>query len=169
MQSEVRAPVVDDADAMGNVHVRAWQAAYRGVMPDDYLDELRPQDRSAMWQRQIKANGGSGLLVSVVDGVVVGFAAFGRCSDDSDLGELYAINLDPDVWGEGLGRALLAAVTAELCSMGFRELVLWTVPENQRARNLYESAGWVADGASRDEDVLGVTVRDVRYRSLSEK
>jgi hypothetical protein len=31
---------VADAPAMGRVHVRAWQAAYRGHMPDDYLGGL---------------------------------------------------------------------------------------------------------------------------------
>jgi hypothetical protein len=32
--------VVDDADAIAPVHVRSWQAAYRGFMPDEVLDGL---------------------------------------------------------------------------------------------------------------------------------
>ena len=32
----VRPATVADAPAMGRLHVRAWQAAYRGHMPDDY-------------------------------------------------------------------------------------------------------------------------------------
>jgi hypothetical protein len=37
----IRQPTVDDADALGRTHVRAWQAAYRGgLMPDEYLDSL---------------------------------------------------------------------------------------------------------------------------------
>ena len=37
MGYRVRVPTVGDADALGRVHVRAWQAAYRdGLMPDDY-------------------------------------------------------------------------------------------------------------------------------------
>jgi len=38
----VRYATVGDAPALGRVHVRAWLAAYRGQMPDDYLDGLRP-------------------------------------------------------------------------------------------------------------------------------
>ena len=38
-----------DVDEIGRVHVRAWQAAYRGVMPDEYLDGLEIGDRVAMW------------------------------------------------------------------------------------------------------------------------
>jgi len=164
MHREIRRPEPDDAEAMGRAHIRAWQAAYRGVMPDEYLDGLRAEDRSAMWLRQIEASSGNGLLVSAVDGAVIGFAAFGPCADRHDLGELYAMNLDPGVWGNGLGRELLEAATDQLAEMGFRELVLWVVPENQRARRLYEAAGWQADGETRDDEVLDVTVRDMRYR-----
>lgn len=154
---------------MGLLHVRAWQAAYRSVMPDEYLDGLRAEDRAAMWRRQIESTGGTDLLVVATEGLVVGFAAFGP-SDDAEaaaedrVGELYAINLDPDYWGLGHGRELLRNATTELRGAGFGELVLWVVPTNKRARGLYESEGWVADGATRDDDVLGVTVTDMRYR-----
>lgn len=36
----VRTARPTDAAAMGALVVRAWQAAYRGLMPDDYLDGL---------------------------------------------------------------------------------------------------------------------------------
>jgi RimJ/RimL family protein N-acetyltransferase len=127
------------------------------------------QDRALMWRRQIDASGGAGLLVVVADNEVVAFAAFGQCHDDGASGEhrqLYAINLDPAHWGKGLGRELLQAATDELARQGFRDLVLWVVPENERARRLYESEGWTADGATRDEEVLsvlGVVVTEVRY------
>lgn len=151
---------------MGRLHVRAWQAAYRSIMPDSYLDGLRAEDRASMWRRQIDAAGGSGLLVVVTDDEVVGFAAFGRCRDDAsrEEGQLYAINLDPAHWGKGLGRCLLRAATDELARQRFKRLVLWVVPGNTRARALYESEGWTADGVSRDEEVLGVVVTEDRYR-----
>ncbi len=91
-------------------------------------------------------------------------ASFGGSADDPELGELHALNLDPDRWGRGLGRALLHAATEQLAAVGFDEAVLWVVPENGRAINLYESAGWAADEEARDQDVLGVTVQEVRYR-----
>lgn len=149
---------------MGRVHVRAWQSAYRNVMPDEYLDGLRAEDRSDMWRRQIESSAGAGLLVSCVDGSVVGFAAFGPCVEEPDIGQLYALNVEPELWGRGVGRELLEAATARLAESRFGEAVLWVVPDNQRARGLYESEGWVAEGLTRVEDVLGVTVREIRYR-----
>jgi len=36
----------DDAIAVARVHVGSWQAAYRTLFPDDYLDQRRPEDRA---------------------------------------------------------------------------------------------------------------------------
>jgi len=152
----------DDADAVGEVHVRAWQSAYRGVMPDDYLDGLRAQDHATRWREHLMAPSSDGhLLVVVDDHRVVGFASLGPARDRDapcDIGQLYAINLDPDVWGRGLGRALLSVATERLRALGYVEAVLWGVPDNQRARRLYESEGWSDDNLRRDDEVFGVAV-----------
>lgn len=169
----VREPVEADADAMGALHVRAWQAAYRGVMPDEYLDGLRVQDRADLWRRSIAEGslqqGRGRLLVAEHGGQVQGFAAFGpeAGGDPAEhVGELYALNVDPPAWGRGLGRALVRAVTDELLAARFVSAVLWVVPENARARGLYESEGWTPDGAEKLDEVLGVEVREIRYRRV---
>ena len=60
----------------GEVHVRAWQSAYRGVMPDDYLDGLQAQDHATRWREHLIAPPSDGhLLVVVEDHRVVGFAS----------------------------------------------------------------------------------------------
>jgi GNAT superfamily N-acetyltransferase len=161
-----------DAEAIGAIHVRAWQAAYRGVMPDAYLDGLQAEDRAAIWRPSLEAPRPDRAVwvVEDDDGDVAGFAAFGPEAADpprAAVGELYAINLDPDRWGRGLGRILLTAAERELGSLGHRSAVLWVVPSNDRARRLYDQAGWVPDGTDRQADVLGVVVPEMRYvRSL---
>jgi len=166
----IRHAQLADADQIGAVQVRAWQATYRGVMPDAYLDELSAHDRAAYWRGQVLALlPGQRLKVIVEGGVVVGFAATGPENDGgaAGVGELYAINLDPSVWGRGLGRALLRDATAELAGLGHREAVLWVVPQNDRARRLYESEQWRDDDVRRDDEVFGVVVPEMRYwRSL---
>jgi GNAT superfamily N-acetyltransferase len=161
---------VDDTGTVGEVHVRAWQAAYRGVMPDEYLDGLRPEDRADMWRRAIEANWSGQRDVITFDGQVAGFAAYGpeRDSDDVTRGELYAINLHPENWRHGLGRRLLRHATAEMSRLGFTAAVLWVVASNDRARRFYETEGWRFDNTERTETVDGATVVEVRYgRSLS--
>lgn len=164
----VRPATAADAPAMGRLVVRAWQAAYRGHMPDDYLDGLRAEDRADYWDGMLRREDLRGVvLVAERAGEVIGFAAAGPSPDPAGAGELFAINLDPGHWGTGAGRALLEAAQAELVRMGFAEMVLWVLPGNARARRFYEIAGWVADGSSRTSEVFGVTVPEVRYRRRS--
>ena len=79
------------------------------------------------------------------------------------LGELYSIHVDPPAWGQGAGRALLAAATAWLDAR-FPTSILWVVDRNQRARTLYERAGWTLDGATKLETYDGTDVSNCRYR-----
>jgi hypothetical protein len=44
---------IDDAEVIGGIHVRAWQAAYRGHVPDEYLDSLDPVTRRRRWKDMI--------------------------------------------------------------------------------------------------------------------
>jgi ribosomal protein S18 acetylase RimI-like enzyme len=81
-------------------------------------------------------------------------------------GELYAINVDPDVWGAGAGPALMDHVQRGLAGMGYVRAVLWVLPGNLRARRFYEKHGWQAEGVERTVDVLGVTVPEMRYRCV---
>ena len=169
MSFTIRHARLTDADRIGAIQICAWQATYRGVMPDAYLDELDVDDRAAYWRRQVLALLPSQRLKVIVDdGVVVGFAAAGPEHDGgaASTGELYAINLDPRVWGRGLGRALLRDMTVELAGLGYRQAVLWVVPENHRARRFYESEEWRNDHVRRDDEVFGIVVPEMRYRRL---
>jgi ribosomal protein S18 acetylase RimI-like enzyme len=164
----VRPARLGDATAIGMAHVRAWQAAYRGVMPDEYLDALNTEDRAAMWRDRIARVDLPPLLVAEVEGAVVGFAVSGRerpSPDARDAGELYAMNLDPEHWGKGIGRSLLRHAMEAMRSAGHTQAILWVAPQNVRARSLYESGGWRADGAVAEEELLGVTVTEMRYRT----
>jgi len=171
MTATVRTAQASDAEVMGQIHVRAWRAAYRGVMPDEYLDNLSDLQRAQMWAEAIQSDADAlprrHLSVVLWDSAVVGFAAAGvesGADEQHPTGQLYAINLDPAHWGQGLGRTLLRAVTQELRDDGYQDAVLWVVPTNTRAIGLYESERWHADGATQVQDVLGAIVEEARFR-----
>jgi ribosomal protein S18 acetylase RimI-like enzyme len=159
-----------DADSLGALHVRAWQRAYRGgLMPDEYLDGLSAGQRADLWARALASEvrpRSARLVAEDTQGVVTGFIIVGPAGRDPDAhqGEVLALNVDPEAWGQGIGQALLEAGTARLVEAGFTEAILWVHPDNERARRFYEAAGWRADGAHRNEEILGVQVPEVRYR-----
>jgi len=157
-----------DADAIARVHVTAWQAAYRDLLPSDVLAALSVERRAARWAADLAGATATVTVtrVALEDGQVCGFASVGPCRDpdlrDSGAWELYAIYLAPTAWGRGIGRDLLAAALREVPA-GVPVVSLWVLEGNARGRRFYEAAGFVADGRRQMIEIGGVTVPEVRY------
>jgi len=168
----VRLATVDDADAITRVHVGTWQVAYRGQLPDAYLDRLSGEiPQRAEWRRGALAqprDPAQRTFVAERDGEVVGFVSSGPSDADATRGEVYAIYVDPAAWSTGAGRALMDRAVAELAALGFADAVLWVLESNARARRFYARCGWIADGATKVDTRGEVVLREVRYaRSLT--
>jgi len=161
----LRAATPDDAGEVANVHVHSWQAAYRGLMPDEFLDGLRPEDRARRYTFGSSDPLQPATIVAVDEGAIRGFATTGHAlgTDRHEGGELYGLYVDPPSWGSGVGRALIAAARARLCRQGFTEACLWVLVANDRAERFYRADGWVSDGTRRVADVHGLVVDEVRY------
>lgn len=134
----VRVAEPDDAPAIALLHVRAWQAGYRGLMDQTYLDGLDVAERTRSWQRSLgEPRERPRPLVGTVDDRVAGFITFGpaRDTESGTDGELYALNVHPDHWRAGVGSALLFAAHDGLADLGHHEATLWVVTGNVRARS----------------------------------
>ena len=153
----IRPGTPEDAEAVARVHVQTWQAAYAHALPRDRLMALSVEHRAEMHRRRPP-------LVAEVDGAVVGFVAVGPTHDDNGDGELYAIYVHPDHWGTGVGRALIAAGEEHLRELGHRDVHLWVLDDNPRARRFYEAAGWSTDGTTREIEIFGFELTEVRFR-----
>lgn len=142
-----------------------WQAGYRDLIDGTYLGALSVDARHETW-RQIIVGGAGRVLVAWDDTSARGFIAFGP-TNDSELpertGEVYALYVDPAVWGRGTGARLLGAASADLARAGRRAAVLWVFEANTRARQFYERCGWSTDGGQRTERE-NFDLPEVRYR-----
>ena len=167
---DIRAARMEDVPEIAAVHVRSWQAAYRGLLPQAYLDDLDPSQRIGQWKRILSAADWShgGTLVADAGGRLSGFVSYGPARDDDadsrQAGEIYAIYLMPAAWDEGIGRQLMAAALDRVGEAGFDQVILWVLDSNARARRFYEAGGWLADGAAKQDDSFGVPMTEVRYR-----
>ena len=129
-----------DAAEIARIHVRTWQVAYRGQVPDAYLKSLDAEieERTARWERIIAspASRRQHQLLALDGDRIVGFVTFGPSNDESDpeVGEVYAIYVDPGSWDRGFGRELFAAAVQGLTDAGFRAATLWVLNTNARAR-----------------------------------
>ena len=156
----------EDAIAVARVHVRSWQAAYRTLLPDEYLDQLRPEDRAQTYDFSHLDPLKPHTIVATEGGAIHGFAttASSRDPDLPDYGELYALYVDPEQWGRGIGVALVSTARARLFELGYRSALLWVLTGNVRAEHFYQTDKWAPDGIRRSDTVWGVTIDELRYR-----
>jgi GNAT superfamily N-acetyltransferase len=100
-------------------------------------------DQSFWRERALKAASGETMATFVATGserfvgVVDGFL-----SDDGRMVEVGGMWVDPVVRRTGVGRGLLAAVSAWARTRGAERVGLWVRWENQPARLLYEGEGF---------------------------
>jgi len=162
----LRAAEPDDAMAVARVHVRSWQAAYRTLLPDVYLDQLRPEERAQSYDFANTDSRKPRTIVALDGSLICGFvtAAPSRNQELADYGELCALYVDPEYWGRGYGVALVSAARGHLSSLGFQNVSLWLLAGNARAARFYAIDGWISDGCRRTESIWGVTVDEIRYR-----
>ncbi|MDT6984149.1 GNAT family N-acetyltransferase [Streptomyces lusitanus] len=164
----IRPMTAGDSDEVAAMRVRGWRHAYRGLMPQTYLDGMDVAAEAERQRARLAAGDGSvvNLVAEAEDGTLAGWAAYGPYRDGevrTGDGELYALYLPPERIGQGVGRTLLTEVTARCTVAGHPRMLLWVLKENARARRFYEAAGFAPDGAEEPFEVAGAVVPEVRY------
>lgn len=163
----IRPAVPSDSEGIAKVHTGSWQSAYRGILPDDWLDELKWQDRKERWDRQLPIQSPRAIYVATnSQNEIVGFASIGPARDEDlnidEFFELYAIYLSPEIWRNGLGGRLLSAVLEQIPPT-FKQLTLWVLTENLQGRAFYEGRGFKADGARKMAEIGTNELEEIRY------
>ena len=138
----VRPAIARDAKAIAEIHVQTWQAAYKDMMPDDYLKTMTVEKRLAYWREAIDFCEPQ-LLVVTTDEQVVGFVGFDRSRDagtKSSTGEIWALYVSPEHWRKGAGLALWDGARDGLKEEGCTQVTLWVLIRNEQALRFCEQA-----------------------------
>src|SRR5581483_10024396 len=124
----VRRGVPGEERAIATVHVGTWQTAYRGLVPDTYLDSLSVERRVATYNDDLLLDDVRPTWVAVRDDVV-GFATAGPSREEEGNGELYAIYVNKSEWGSGAAAGLMELVL-DFMRPRFDEATLWVLRDN---------------------------------------
>lgn len=135
----------EDMAGKGYVHYQAWNEAYTGLVDQDYLDR-RSAEKCIEMARRWPQN----TLVAKVDDKVIGFACYHPCRDEDmpEAGEIQAIYILQEYYGQKIGYALMNAALAQLC--GHSQIVVWVLKGNERAIRFYERYGFRFDGTEKE-------------------
>ncbi|WP_425175182.1 GNAT family N-acetyltransferase [Paraburkholderia bryophila] len=75
-----------------------------------------------------------------------------------------AIYLHPSRYGQGIGALLIEHACRSLGEIGYRNVSLWVLTSNCRARTFYERAGFEGDDQTRQFELGGAVLWEIRYQ-----
>lgn len=134
----------DDAEAFARLH--ELDSVMEGTFQMPF--QVRPS-----WEKRLAAPiPNSHVFVAELEGRVVGSTGLFPLGQGPRLRHQagFGISVHPDVQGQGVGHALLSAVTSLADDeLGLERLLLEVYVDNDRARALYERFGFVVEGTMR--------------------
>ncbi|AWN54830.1 MULTISPECIES: GNAT family N-acetyltransferase [unclassified Methylobacterium] len=151
-----------DAGMLSEIFDAAWREAYQGIIPGVALDRMLARRGPRWWRSTIGRN--RPLVVLELGESVIGYVSYGRCRDRGlkAEGEIDEIYLAPTYQGLGYGTRLFRAVRNDLADRDVRRVAVWSLAENDRARDFYERMGGrvVAEATDR---IAGADLHKVAY------
>ena len=155
------------ASQASRIYASAWKTAYRGIVPQAYLDALSPE----RWASKLGRGTHDDFLLRD-NGLFVATSSIVRAREDAfaGWGEVMSLYVLPEYFRCGYGRTLLDYDLDRLRAAGFENIYLWVLEENQNARAFYERMGFAANGDRAPLEIGGrklIACRCVRHLSSS--
>ena len=140
-----------DVKQLGHIMSVSFKTAFADFVTQQTLDACAQEDNCIALLEGIYREGNMHFLIGENSGML--------CWQETESGaEIVAIHSLPEIWGTGLGHAML---TEALLQIGERPVFLWAFKENKRARRFYEKHGFCWDGSERVSEFDGAL--EVRY------
>ncbi|MFC0399302.1 GNAT family N-acetyltransferase [Paraburkholderia rhizosphaerae] len=160
----LRTASATDADLVASIHAASWQASYRGLLPEDFLDSEVVRERATYWHARMNAPGADRRLVLIAErrAEPIAFACVERQPGSPWGALLDNLHALPAHQRNGAGSLLLYAVQNWAREQGETQLCLYVLEANAAAIAFYERRGWRLSGAEPDR-VGGVDITMLRY------
>lgn len=154
----------DRINEVAIVQCESWKAAFKGILSDKLLDQLKVENFEKVWKEIIKKQARSNLIIE--EGKkVIGFVSFEN--DASAIkrrdGELIGMYVHPSYWRLGAGTLLLKQAFSRMKAGGFEKIFLWTMKRNEISCKFYEKSGFRISGEERRSERNGESFQEVRY------
>jgi putative acetyltransferase len=163
MEYIIRKAIKEDASRLAEILIFAKRTSYRSIFKNDYVsfNEMQVLNLALDFQKR------EDILDNIFvydDGIVKGMMHREK-SIDSDYPDgirLIEFYVDTFFQGNGIGREMMKAILYEAELLGAKNIFLWVLEENYKARKFYELFGFVPDKTRRLEE--GTDAYLLRYR-----
>ncbi|MDZ7701560.1 MAG: GNAT family N-acetyltransferase [Halobacteriales archaeon] len=160
MAVDVREATEADLGRVTEIAEAAWGVAHEPIVGADAVASfLAAHYGRESFEPYLSADRALLAVAEDDDAEVVGFVSVSPDEDAPGRFNLGRIYVDPDRWGEGVGRQLLDHAESAVTDRGGERIRLGVMVENDRAVGFYESAGYdrVDDFYDDRLDVEGYT------------
>ena len=143
----------EDLKAVAEIAVNGWKTAYRGIISDEYLDNLTIDENYKKILRNYTENG---FVVAVLNKKVVGICRYrkGNAYKDEHPNvecEIVALYVKPEYKNNGIGKKIVNYVINQFKQNGYTQMIIWCLKDNYPSRAFYEKMGGIYCGENRIE------------------
>lgn len=156
MDVYVRKMIIEDIEAVRQLYISGWQNAFKGIVPQDYLDHMNLDN----WAPPL-----DGAYILTDGKSILGTSSISAARDDSfnGWGEIISIYVLPELIGQGYGHILFEFVRGKLLELGYDHVYLTVFEDNMRARKFYEKHGFSWNNERLPLNVGGKDLIELRY------
>ena len=156
---KIRNALIEDAENLTDCLISCWSTAYRGIVPDDFIDNMINErgNRIERWKNNITNPGECEHFCVIFDDNIIGWLTIHKTD-----GEIWAIYLLAEFRGKGYGTFLMNFAIDKLRSIGHKAVCLWVFEDNEKARLFYEKTGFRLSDEKR-EMTYGIPLMQVKY------
>lgn len=139
---QIRTANLDDAQGIAKVHVDSWKTTYKGIIPNDFLNNLSYEQRTELWEKNIARADNYVVIAENNEGQIIGFADAWKREDNvtENSGDLTSIYLLEKYQGNGIGKKLFKELFNHFKQMGYEKVFVEVLEEN-KTRFFYEYYG----------------------------
>jgi GNAT superfamily N-acetyltransferase len=160
----IRLAEPEDALSMAEVLTQSWEAAYSGIIPDDYIKEKNSIRLDHFKEIITTENKSHYVILSA--GVMVGLLSADVSKDNDvddscfEVGRLY---IHPDYFRRGIGTTAMEFAYDIAFSLNKTMVTLWVLAENASSIKFYKQCGFAVDGRTQTLD-YGKPLECIRMR-----
>lgn len=167
----VRPAIAEDAEGIAKVHVKSWQEAYVGQLPQHVLDRQSVPARMRLWSNLLQQARDDRWTFVAIDPVagIVGFVGGDRARPTM-FGPAFSVPVLYVLQSHlrrGLGRRLMQALGRTMAPCGSGGVEVWSLASNDPARAFYAAIGGRLAAVATDRDHNRVPLAGYRWRSAA--
>ena len=138
---------LSDSTEIAQLIKDGWNAAYKGIISDEFLKNMDIQELSENWKNKI-----------------LGVIIFGESKDyiTKDIGEVFVLYVKVEEKRKGIGTQLMNFAKNKLIEEGYTKMIIWCLIGNKEGANFYKKCGGIKT-KERDYILGGIQIREEGY------